>query len=627
MRCGPILIFLLVASRLLSGCEKPPPPPPPVPPALELTWGPGTDLSGESAPALVDFRGGHGVAFDGALQTRYVLSEADAHGIRFTGGFSLAVILRLQARPAADAAVISRWRLEDGGRAYELGVDRTQQPYLVVSSSGEWDAAARRVVSLRQLRLGETYLLSASFVPGERMALHINGETTRELTANVPGAVFDADTPVVLGNRPGSEEDAGLTGTLGRVLFFDQGLHDAALHYLAVGMDLDDPPPGFAPVRTLTSAPGYHWFGYYDKAQMDVSGRYVLSMEADFENRSPNPDDVIRVGLVDLEDENAWTELGQTRAWNWQQGCMLQWRPGSATEVLWNDREGEGAGAHFVTRLLDVSTNELRTLERPVYHVSPDGRWAVGLDFARIQHQRPGYGYAGVVDPYEDVPAPAGSTIYRMDLDTGDTEELISLADIAAIAHPDGDFSTAIHRFNHLQYNPSGTRFLFFHRWRPIGGSGYTRVFTAAQDGTDVRLLTDDYGLSHYDWRDDERVCLWVSDHGGFALYDDNGGGFLETLLPYDDGHQTFLPGGEWMLSDTYVDGDGNHTPYLFNLLTDELVILGRFPMPGGYGAGEFRVDTHPRLGPDGRSAIIDSPHTGQGRQLHLLDLSPFVAP
>jgi len=621
-----LAVGLFVGMWLGAGCGQNPSPEPLTVPVLELIWSPETALLGDFAPALVDFHGGYGLAFDGALETRYELGVADQETVRFADGFTLAVVLRLQARPTVDAAVISRWRLTDSGRSYELGVDRTQQPYLVVSGSGAYDDAARRVVSLHQLRLGETYLLSATFVPGARMAVHINGTNTRELTSGVPEGLFDSETSVLLGNRPGDVDGAGLTGTLGRVLFFDQGLGDAAVHYLAVGMGLDDAPAGFVPVRTLTTSPGYHWFGYYDKDQMDASGRYVLSMESDFENRSPAPDDVIRVGLVDTDDGNAWIELGQTRAWNWQQGCMLQWRPGHDNEVLWNDREGEGTAAHFVTRVLDVSGGAPRTLPRPVYHVSPAGRWAVGLDFARIQLQRPGYGYAGVADPDADVPAPAGSTIYRLDLDTGVYEDLFSLADIAAIPHPDGDFSTAMHRFNHLQYNPSGTRFLFYHRWRTEGGAGYTRVFTVAADGSDVRLLTDDFGLSHYDWRDDETVCLWVADHGGFALYND-GGGYLETLFESDDGHQTFIPGGEWLLSDTYVDGDGNHTPYLFNLLTDEIVVLGRFPMAGGYGAGEFRVDTHPRLGPDGRTVIIDSPHTGQGRQLHLLDISEHVGP
>ncbi|MEJ7618950.1 MAG: hypothetical protein WKF30_18690, partial [Pyrinomonadaceae bacterium] len=95
-------------------------------------------------------------------------------------------------------------------------------------------------------------------------------------------------------------------------------------------------------------------FGYYDKLQFDPTNRYVLGMQVDFEHRSPRPDDVIKLGMIDLQDGDRWIELGESRAWSWQQGCMLQWLPRSSTEVIWNDR----AGDRFVSHVLDVNTRK-----------------------------------------------------------------------------------------------------------------------------------------------------------------------------------------------------------------------------------------------------------------------------
>jgi len=74
--------------------------------------------------------------------------------------------------------------------------------------------------------------------------------------------------------------------------------------------------------------------------------------------------------MIDLQADDRWIELGKSCAWGWQQGCMLQWMPGSATEVLWNDRQGD----RFVCHLLDTKTRERRTIHTPVYCLSPDGK-------------------------------------------------------------------------------------------------------------------------------------------------------------------------------------------------------------------------------------------------------------
>ncbi len=380
------------------------------------------------------------------------------------------------------------------------------------------------------------------------------------------------------------------------------------------------------PVRALTSGPTYHWFGYYDKQEFDPSMRYVLGMEVDFEHRSPKADDVINVGMVALQDNDRWINLGSSRAWCWQQGCMLQWRPSSQTEVIWNDREGD----HFVSHILDVETREKRTLPHPIYTLSPDGRMAVGTDFRRINHMRPGYGYAGLPDPNKDVLAPEDAGIYRLDLETGEHHFIITLADVAKIPFPHADLSGAKHYFNHLLFNPDGTRFIFLHRWRMEGQRGFgTRMLTAKPDGTDIHVV-DDYGhTSHFIWRDPRHILAWAyhpSHDAAFYLYED-GSQKIEVVgegIMTRNGHCTYLPKNEWILNDTYPNEDRDQLLYLYHVATRERVPLGRFHSPEPY-TGEWRCDLHPRSSPDGQNVVIDSPHGGNGRQLYLLDISGIV--
>jgi hypothetical protein len=87
----------------------------------------------------------------------------------------------------------------------------------------------------------------------------------------------------------------------------------------------------------LTQGDKQHWFGYYDKLQVDPSVRYVLGCQVDHFFRSPTPGDTMRIGIIDLQNNHQWQEIGISTAWGWQQGCMLQWIPGSDQKIIWND--------------------------------------------------------------------------------------------------------------------------------------------------------------------------------------------------------------------------------------------------------------------------------------------------
>lgn len=373
------------------------------------------------------------------------------------------------------------------------------------------------------------------------------------------------------------------------------------------------------PVRQITRGPKFHWFAYYDKLQFDPTSRYALGMEVDFEHRSPRPDDVITVGMIDLEDGDRWIELGKSTAWCWQQGCMLQWRPGSKTEVLWNDREN----GQYVCRILDVHTRKLRTIPSPIYAVSPDGRWAVATDFRRLGDTRVGYGYNGIPDPNRDVLAPADSGLWRVDLETGKFNLIVPLADMPKLPFPHGDITRAKHWFNHLLINPDGTRVEFLNRWKlPEAKWHTTRMLTVAPDGSDLRIVDQNGVTSHFIWRDPQHILAWsrYAKPDGFYLFEDKTGGKVEPILLTGDGHCNYLPGNEWFACDTYPDKKRNQNVYLYHPASGRQVFLGHFHQPKEY-AGEWRCDSHPRISPNGRYVTVDSPHTGQGRQIHLIDV------
>jgi hypothetical protein len=308
---------------------------------------------------------------------------------------------------------------------------------------------------------------------------------------------------------------------------------------------------------------------------------------------------------------------------------MLQWLPGSRSEVIWNDRQDD----RFVSHILDVHTRKRRTLPGPVYALSRDGRWSVAPDFSRLHDWRPGYGYAGIPDPNATAVAPENAGIWRMNLETGKRDLIFSFAAAARLPYAGGDFGAATHWFNHLLFSPDGSRISFLHRWgvrRPGGTVPFTtRMFTSRPDGSDLYELDPNGRTSHYIWRDPKTILAWAwhpSAGEKFYLFEDKsrraevvGPGVMTV-----NGHCTYLPGNKWILNDTYPDRDRNQNVYLYEVATGRRMPLGSFRSPAEY-TGEWRCDTHPRFSPDGKTVVIDSPHGGAGRQIYRIDIAGVV--
>ena len=194
------------------------------------------------------------------------------------------------------------------------------------------------------------------------------------------------------------------------------------------------------------------------------------------------------------------------------------------------------------------------------------------------------------------------------------------------------DMADAVHYFNHLLFNPDGSRFVFLHRWRRGGTGGFmTRMLTADLDGENLHVIDDNGWMSHFIWRDPGHILGWarLPERGaGFFLFPDGEGDIVQVGrgVMTQNGHCTYLPGNQWILNDTYPGGKTREQHvYLYHVATKQTISLGRFHAPPAY-SGEWRCDTHPRFSRDGTKVCIDSPHGGNGRQLYLIDIRAILA-
>ena len=381
------------------------------------------------------------------------------------------------------------------------------------------------------------------------------------------------------------------------------------------------------PVQRLTPADGkQYFFGYFDKSPWNSAGR-LLAHRTNFAKRQVRFGDIAEVGTL---DGGVFTPVGETRAWCWQQGAMLQWFDDES--IIYNDFEDD----HFVAHIVNLTNGRKRTLHRPIYCLSPDRKHALSLDFARLDRERPGYGYPGVWTPLLEKGWPDNDGIWLIDLENDTSTLSVSLARIVR-DFPGLGSDQAVSWFNHILISPDSRRFGFFHRWRHFGPWGpgvlshITHMFTANLDGSGLYPLNLEDMSSHYSWIDNQRIINFsrrFADGDRYHIFTDQSDRVetigAEAFSGTGDGHCTWSLDARWMLTDSYPSArDTCRGLFLYDIAADRAFELGRFYADPSYVA-PARCDLHPRLSADNREVCFDSIHEGF-RGIYRVDVSEIT--
>jgi Tol biopolymer transport system component len=167
------------------------------------------------------------------------------------------------------------------------------------------------------------------------------------------------------------------------------------------------------------------------------------------------------------------------------------------------------------------------------------------------------------------------------------------------------------------------------HRWqRPGDNRWYTRCLTANPDGSAVYPLADEGYFSHYHWYSPTQVIAWSrhAEQGThYFLYTDQTDQLeiIGEAVFSVDGHCSFSPNREWLITDTYPDEAQMRTLILFHLASGRRIDIGRFYAPPEL-QGPVRCDLHPRWSRDGKMICFDSAHEGT-RQVYVINATEIV--
>jgi len=420
-------------------------------------------------------------------------------------------------------------------------------------------------------------------------------------------------------------------------------------------------------IKKLVDSGGHYFFGYFGKSPWSKGGRYAVCLEVGFIDRHPRENDSANIMLIDFKNKSK-KKIAETRAWNWQQGCMMQWMPtGFDKEIIFNDRKD----GKFVSRILDVETLKEKVVPYPIYDVHPSGEYALSVSFEKLNSVRTGYGYAGglIEDFTGKISKDEG--VYLINLKNNKRKLIVKLSDLYNYKNLKS-MDKGRHWIDQPVFNPSGDRFCFLHRWEIDGGLFHSRFFSVGIDGKDLFMFPDSGFYSHFCWKSSEEILMFcsVSEKFGNIRSGNNFSKFLinwvrpvyrsvvprsirKRVLPVgyfllkdlskemrkidvynDDGHMSFSKDGRYLITDTYPNSRHYRKLILYDWKRGKRTVLGEFySLPdkkyledtkiseyGKWGSSPLRVDLHPRWDFKGKKVCFDSIHEGK-RGIYFLEM------
>ena len=362
-------------------------------------------------------------------------------------------------------------------------------------------------------------------------------------------------------------------------------------------------------MQSITPNDSYHYFfGYYDLQPYDKACKRHLAHRVSFADRLPTKEDSVDVGYITLDDK-IFHKVGESRAWNFQQGALLQWF--DEDNIIFNDFREE----HYVCVIKNVNSGDERIIDSPLACVSQDRKFGLSVNFSRIYDFRPGYGYCNLQDKFKDVNAPDTDGIFLVDIKSG-TKKLIIDYKRLKEEFPSLPFSDMKLVVNHITFNPSAGRFLFLLRNFPEEGKKWgTALVTADRDGNELRFLTGYEVNSHYHWKNDDEIMIYAGlpKWGVYFINDKTGSRTMldDDTVNEDDVHCLYSPDRSLFIADGYPDKENFRHMFCYDFNAGKSAeILRIYSKP--VDIIDIRCDLHNRFSPDGQLISFDSTHSGR---------------
>lgn len=358
------------------------------------------------------------------------------------------------------------------------------------------------------------------------------------------------------------------------------------------------------------------FFGYYDKSPFCVNNNLVLYHKVSIYK----PYNVVaEICLYNIKS-NEHKVIGNTKSWNWQQGSMLQWMPLDNSKIIYNI--WDECKKIYMSLEFDIIRNSTRKFKLPVYNLGKQTNKFLSLNFNRLDKYAHGYGYS-LYDRrfnFDD----KNDGIWELYTTDDCVEDLILSIHEIKRHEPKDCFNNKKHYINHAEYFNGDKEIIFIHRWFSENDTFKSRLLKYDIDNKKITTVLDNEHVSHFSWKSKYELLIFATNscnERGYFLVNvlDLNQDSIFNKMPKEDGHPTFSPDLNFILTDTYPNFKRKQYLLLYDVFKSNLKIIKKLHSSIKF-YDENRCDFHPRWSNDGKWIAIDNTDSGL-RSIRLIKL------
>ncbi len=333
-----------------------------------------------------------------------------------------------------------------------------------------------------------------------------------------------------------------------------------------------------------------NFFGYYNKSPTSEDGNILLTHSL--------INDECFISIVHMNDIEKIIPIVKTKAFNFQQGSMLQWIDNES--FIFNDFKNN----NLIARTYDIFGNNIHNFVDPVEEVSHKGDFYLSIDFNSLTENKSEYGYSKLCSRLKLLPNQKKGIVH-CDINTKISHLIVSKVELREL---NNNINIDYDEINHLMISPDDGSFIFIYRYY-FKGKRKSMLYCYDLQTKKIKLIASGI-ISHFCWFDSDNIFIWLNNtkNEGYCLFNIKNESW-KNILNTTDGHPTML-NESTVISDSYPSMFAEiHLYSIFGTNIDNIAKISSKPNFNS----DLRCDLHPRVFKN--TISIDSDFSGKRSQ------------